>query len=37
MHTIDMNSDLAESFGAYRIGMDEEILNYITSANLACG
>ena len=37
MHTIDMNSDLAESFGAYQIGMDEEILKYITSANLACG
>lgn len=37
MHTIDMNSDLAESFGAYHIGMDEEILKYITSANLACG
>lgn len=37
MYTIDMNCDLAESFGAYRIGMDEEILPYITSANLACG
>lgn len=37
MYTIDMNCDLAESFGAYHIGMDEEILPYITSANLACG
>lgn len=37
MYTIDMNSDLAESFGAYRIGNDESILQYITSANLACG
>ena len=37
MYTIDMNCDLAESYGAYRIGMDEEILPYITSANLACG
>ena len=37
MYTIDLNSDLAESFGAYHIGMDEEILKYITSANLACG
>lgn len=37
MYTIDMNSDLGESFGAYRIGMDNEILKCITSANLACG
>lgn len=37
MYTIDMNCDLAESYGVYRIGMDEEILPYITSANLACG
>lgn len=37
MYKIDMNCDLAESFGSYRIGMDEEILPYITSANLACG
>lgn len=37
MYTIDMNCDLAESYGVYRNGMDEEILPYITSANLACG
>lgn len=37
MLTIDMNSDLAESFGAYHIGNDEKILQYVTSANLACG
>ena len=29
--------DLGESFGSYKIGMDEEVLHYITSANIACG
>lgn len=28
---------MGESFGAYKIGADEDILNYITSANIACG
>jgi UPF0271 protein len=28
---------MGESFGAYRLGTDEEILEYITSANIACG
>ncbi|MFC4103093.1 LamB/YcsF family protein [Paenibacillus xanthanilyticus] len=35
--TVDVNCDLGESFGAYRIGMDAEIMPYITSANIACG
>lgn len=34
---IDLNCDLGESFGAYRIGMDEQVMRYITSANVACG
>lgn len=34
---IDINCDMGESFGAYKMGMDEEILKYITSANIACG
>jgi len=34
---IDLNSDLGESFGAYTIGRDEEILDIVTSANIACG
>jgi UPF0271 protein len=34
---IDINCDMGESFGAYRIGNDEEIIRYITSANIACG
>jgi len=36
MH-IDLNSDMGESFGAYTIGADEEILRWVTSANVACG
>jgi len=33
----DLNSDVGESFGAYTIGADEEILRWVTSANVACG
>ncbi|RLF07522.1 MAG: LamB/YcsF family protein, partial [Thermoprotei archaeon] len=34
---IDLNSDLGESFGRYKLGLDEEVMKYITSANVACG
>ena len=37
MYKVDLNADLGESFGAYTIGMDGEVLRYITSANVACG
>ena len=37
MKPIDLNCDLGESFGSYTCGMDEELLPYITSANVACG
>ena len=37
MKTIDLNCDMGESFGAYRLGMDEAVIGYITSANIACG
>lgn len=37
MKRIDLNCDLGESFGNYTIGMDEKVLQYITSANVACG
>lgn len=37
MYKVDLNADLGESFGAYTIGMDEEVLKFITSANIACG
>ncbi|HXZ44772.1 MAG TPA: LamB/YcsF family protein, partial [archaeon] len=34
---IDLNSDMGESFGAYTIGADDEVLRWVTSANVACG
>ncbi len=34
---VDLNCDMAESFGAYRIGADDDVFPYITSANIACG
>jgi UPF0271 protein len=37
MSTIDLNSDVGESFGAYRIGADADVMRSITSANVACG
>ncbi len=37
MHVIDINCDMGESFGNYRIGADAEVLAYVTSANIACG
>lgn len=37
MYKVDLNSDLGESFGAYTIGMDSEILKFVSSANVACG
>ncbi len=37
MLKVDLNSDLGESFGSYKIGEDEEIIKNISSANIACG
>ncbi|MCP4577701.1 MAG: 5-oxoprolinase subunit PxpA [Deltaproteobacteria bacterium] len=34
---IDLNSDVGESFGAYKIGLDEAVIPLISSANIACG
>ena len=34
---IDFNCDMGESFGSYKLGQDEEVIKYITSANVACG
>lgn len=34
---VDINCDLGESYGAYKIGKDEKIMPHITSANIACG
>ena len=33
---IDLNCDMGESFGAYKLGMDEEVIQHISSANIAC-
>lgn len=37
MDVIDLNCDLGESFGVWKMGFDEEVMKYITSANVACG
>jgi len=37
MMKIDLNCDLGESFGAYTIGRDGEVIPLISSANVACG
>lgn len=34
---IDLNADVGESFGAYELGADAELLGSVTSANIACG
>lgn len=34
---IDLNADLAEGFGAWRMGDDQALLDVLSSANLACG
>lgn len=37
LRSVDLNCDMGEGFGAYRIGADRELMKYITSANIACG
>lgn len=37
MPSIDLNSDLGESFGAWSMGDDSAMLEVVTSANIACG
>ncbi|OHU20766.1 hypothetical protein BKG76_08325 [Mycobacteroides franklinii] len=37
MTRVDLNADLGEGFGAWRLGDDEAMLDVVTSANLACG
>ncbi len=34
---IDLNSDLGESFGAWKMGMDDKLVPLVTSVNVACG
>lgn len=37
MQKIDINCDMGESFGLYQMGNDESMMEYISSANIACG
>ena len=37
MVSIDLNCDMGESFGAWEMGSDPEIMNYASSVNIACG
>ena len=34
---MDLNCDMGESFGRYELGEDEAVLDWVTSANIACG
>ena len=35
--SLDLNSDMGESFGRWKLGNDAELMAVITSANIACG
>lgn len=37
MKRIDINCDMGESFGRYTLGMDDEVIKLISSANIGCG
>jgi UPF0271 protein len=37
VNKIDLNSDVGESFGNYKLGLDEDVVPLISSANVACG
>lgn len=37
LRQIDINADMGESFGLYKVGDDAKIMEYITTANVACG
>jgi len=37
VYKVDINCDMGESFGLYEQGNDEEMMKYISSANIACG
>ena len=36
MYKVDLNSDIGESFGAYKMGDDAAVMDAVTSANVAC-
>jgi 5-oxoprolinase (ATP-hydrolysing) subunit A len=35
--SVDLNADLGEGFGVWRLGDDDAMLSLVTSANIACG
>ncbi|MBL4916244.1 LamB/YcsF family protein [Szabonella alba] len=37
MPSVDLNADMGESFGPWRMGNDAGLLDIVTSANIACG
>ena len=37
MLSVDLNCDMGESFGAWTMGNDAELMNYVSSVNIACG
>jgi UPF0271 protein len=37
MSTVDLNADMGESFGPWKMGDDAALLKIVTSANIACG
>jgi len=37
LNRVDVNCDMGESYGVYSVGQDEEMMKYISSANIACG
>ena len=37
MARVDLNSDLGESFGRYKLGLDDQVIPLVTSVNVACG
>ncbi len=34
---VDLNCDMGESFGPYKLGLDEEVIKLVSSANVGCG
>ncbi len=37
LHTIDLNCDMGESYGAWTMGADAAVMPWVTSVNIACG
>jgi UPF0271 protein len=37
MKKVDLNCDMGESYGAWKMGADAEVMPFISSANVACG